>query len=233
MKNAYIFCAAILCMPMTGYSISIPLGEETRAAARADGALRIGVVDMELIFREFPETRRGRQDLEKEIQHVQKEITEREKEIAQLEQEVEEMKSVQDTTGSMPGMNKTEENEESSDDNEAVTESDQNQKSEENSEEKEKREQQDTKDFVKLLNEKESLLKEKKKELTEFTEKSKVNILAFEERKSKEILDKLYRFLSEIAKEENIDIILDKSYVLYGKPAVDVTEKLRRRLSGN
>lgn len=53
-----------------------------------------------------------------------------------------------------------------------------------------------------------------------------------EETRSLQILGKLYNAMVQLAEENNISLIVDKSSILYGQQAIDLTEKLSRRIRG-
>lgn len=222
MKNLILFLALVFMMYGYSYGIRIPLEGGTGTAVQGSGAVRIGMVDIEMIFREFPETRRGKGELEKEINAAQIKIEEKETEIEALQKEVDEMNAVKDKTGNLPGMalQQTTTDQALTEGTTVFQEPDTKSKEE------------DQKDFEKLHKSKTELLTKKKEELERFKKESELNLLAFEERRSKEILEKLYRNLEKIAREEGLDIVLDKNYVLYGQPVIDLTEKLKKRLAG-
>lgn len=217
-----MFVLSMVCM-LAGYSygIRIPL-EGGAGGAVSGGAVRIGMVDIEMIFREFPETRRGKGDLEKEINAAQVQIEEKEADIEELQKEVDEMNAAKDKTGNLPGMTLQQ----------GATAPALAEGTTAQAVPDPKAKEKDEKDFVKLLSSKNELLAKKKEELAAFKKESEMNLLAFEERRSREILDKLYRTLEQIAREEGLDIVLDKNNVLYGQPVVDLTEKLKKRLAG-
>ena len=57
-------------------------------------------------------------------------------------------------------------------------------------------------------------------------------LLDVEGRKTDQVLAKLYRAISEVAKREAVSVVIDKSATLYGHPAVDLTDKILRQLRG-
>ncbi|MFH1379266.1 MAG: OmpH family outer membrane protein [bacterium] len=229
----------MICLINTaGYGLSIPLEGGAGTSQSPAGSMRIGMVDMELIFREFPETRRGQQDLEKEISNAQVKINTKQQEIDALQKEVDEMQSVENETGQLPGMmqpgSQTDEFEvDSSTDTIEITDINNEEETVQNSKNENKSNDGDEQDFKKLLAGKTEEIIKLTDELEKFRKDSEVNLLQFEERKSREILEKLYRILEQIAQEEKLDIILDKNYVLYGRPAVDLTGRLKGRLAGD
>jgi Skp family chaperone for outer membrane proteins len=57
-------------------------------------------------------------------------------------------------------------------------------------------------------------------------------LLDAEGRKTDQVLAKLYRAISEVAKREGVSVVVDKSATLYGHPAVDLTDKVLKQLRG-
>ncbi len=58
------------------------------------------------------------------------------------------------------------------------------------------------------------------------------NLLDAEGRKTDQVLARLYRAISEVAKREGVSVVVDKSATLYGHPAVDLTDKILKQLNG-
>lgn len=58
------------------------------------------------------------------------------------------------------------------------------------------------------------------------------NLLDAEGRKTDLVLARLYRAVSEVAKREGVSVVVDKSAILYGHPAVDLTDKILKQLRG-
>lgn len=57
-------------------------------------------------------------------------------------------------------------------------------------------------------------------------------LLDAEGRKTDQVLARLYRAISEVAKREGVSVVVDKSSTLYGHPAVDLTDKVLKQLRG-
>ncbi len=57
-------------------------------------------------------------------------------------------------------------------------------------------------------------------------------LLDAEGRKTDQVLARLYRAISEVARREGVSVVVDKSATLYGHPAVDLTEKILKQLRG-
>ncbi len=58
------------------------------------------------------------------------------------------------------------------------------------------------------------------------------DLLDAEGRKTDQVLARLYRAISEVAKREGISVVVDKSATIYGHPTVDLTEKILKQLQG-
>ncbi len=58
------------------------------------------------------------------------------------------------------------------------------------------------------------------------------SLLDAEGRKTDQVLARLYRAISEVAKREGVSVVVDKSATLYGHPAVDLTDKILKQLRG-
>jgi Skp family chaperone for outer membrane proteins len=58
------------------------------------------------------------------------------------------------------------------------------------------------------------------------------SLLDAEGRKADQVLARLYRAISEVARREGVSVVVDKSATLYGHPAVDLTEKILKQLRG-
>ncbi len=58
------------------------------------------------------------------------------------------------------------------------------------------------------------------------------SLLDAEGRKTDQVLARLYRAISEVAKREGVSVVVDKSATLYGHPAVDLTDKILKQLQG-
>jgi len=55
-------------------------------------------------------------------------------------------------------------------------------------------------------------------------------LLDVESRKTDQVLARLYRAITEIAHREGVSVVVDKTTILYGHPAVDLTDKVLQHL---
>lgn len=55
-------------------------------------------------------------------------------------------------------------------------------------------------------------------------------LIDIESRKTDQVLARLYRVISEVARQEGVSIVVDKSAILYGHQGVDLTDKVLKAL---
>ncbi|MBL0350812.1 MAG: OmpH family outer membrane protein [Elusimicrobia bacterium] len=186
-------------------SLEIPLKRGTNQATR------VGFVDMDKIFREYPETQKARADYYKALEKRRSELASREKELASL-----------DGPGPVGGTSTPP----------AVS----------------------TGLFSLPLEltppaastgtaavappappdpeEREAERRQKREEIAAARASAARELKELEEKKSVQILGALYKTLVQLAQEKGVDLVVDKSAILYGQSAIDLTEPLARRLRG-
>lgn len=70
----------------------------------------------------------------------------------------------------------------------------------------------------------------KESELTQEHDEADKGLLDVESRKTDRVLASLYRAVSEVARREGVSVVIDKTTILYGHPAVDLTDKVLKYL---
>jgi Skp family chaperone for outer membrane proteins len=75
-------------------------------------------------------------------------------------------------------------------------------------------------------------IEKKKLEMSGIKKKHRVELEKLEANQSEMVIADLDQVIEEVAKEENLTVILDKSNILYGKTVKNVTDKVRQRLRG-
>jgi Skp family chaperone for outer membrane proteins len=70
----------------------------------------------------------------------------------------------------------------------------------------------------------------KEVELTREREEADHGLLDVENRKTDQVLARLYRALTEVARREGVSVVVDKTTILYGHKAVDLTDKVLKYL---
>ncbi len=83
--------------------------------------------------------------------------------------------------------------------------------------------QKDISEIEKTISEKRNLLKEKQKEMESELDK-------YKEKSEAEIFASLYEIISEVAVEEKLNIVIEKSGILYGIPEIDITDKIIKHI---
>jgi Skp family chaperone for outer membrane proteins len=77
---------------------------------------------------------------------------------------------------------------------------------------------------------KEEDLKAREDELRAFQKQSERELLEYESHRSELLLGRIYTALKELAVKEEVSVIVDKRNILYGQNAVDLTDKLLKKL---
>ena len=70
----------------------------------------------------------------------------------------------------------------------------------------------------------------KEGELTSERDEADRGLLDVESRKTDQVLARLYRAITEVARREGVSVVVDKTTILYGHPAVDITDKVLKHL---
>jgi len=69
-------------------------------------------------------------------------------------------------------------------------------------------------------------------ELDDLRKQSERDLATFQNQQSQIILGKIYQALRDLAQEEQVTLVVDKSSILYGDTAIDLTDKLQNRVRG-
>lgn len=204
MKRQLILIAASLALSAHGFSLEIPLSGVTSSGGQ--GAANIGYVDLDLIFRVYPQTKAAKEDYAKQLKKKREQLAEKEKELQNIQSRLSVLES---TLKDMPGTAPTSET--APDSTEAATPAARESQSQ-------------------LAMKKE--LEDKKSEYEELRKQASADLATFESQQSQMILGKIYQALRDVAEEEQVSIVVDKSAILYGAAAIDLTERLQQRVRG-
>ena len=209
------FLAGLLFLAgLTVWGVEIPVRR-----GGASGAA-VGYVDMELVFREYPEAKKAREEYQKEVVRHKGELADRERALADLKREIEALKATPLPTPAVEPSSTTTESptpdvSTATVESPVVTASTATAAS-----------------VAEGLKRREEQLLKREKELEEARESSAKALRAFEATRSKTILGRLYKALVELAEERGIRLVVDKSAILYGQNTIDLTEALNRRVRG-
>jgi len=76
-------------------------------------------------------------------------------------------------------------------------------------------------------------LDRKEEELKRERQEADKGLIDVEGRKTDQVLARLYRAINEVSHKEGVSVVVDKSTILYGHPAVDLTDKVLKYLKGS
>lgn len=250
------FFGSLLCLASAlSWSLEIPVRRGGPSGSS------VGYVDMELVFREYPEARKAREEYQKEVVRHKGELAERERALEDLKREIEALKG---TTPSVPGVDRSSAPADSASPVVARSSAAVDTLSPVASTpsiaipdlstgtaplpstgfpspEVQAPEATSTPPAVSTVTaasvaegislREEQLLK-RQKELEEARASSAQSLRTFEASRAKTILGRLYKALVELANERGISLVVDKSAILYGQNTIDLTEALNRRVRG-
>jgi Skp family chaperone for outer membrane proteins len=182
-------------------ALEIPVENISTTAGTA-----VGFVDMEKIFQEFPETEHAKVEYFEDIEKKRLALLDKELEIKNLKDRIDALKKSIDTGTSAAAAGISP----STGTINAVAASAQ--------------------DAAATLILRQQELDEKEKGLETERLKIEQDLVDEERHRSQAILGHIYVVLQELAEEAQVNVVVDKSSILYGTAQVDLTEKLRERL---
>ena len=166
---------------------------------------KIAYVDMERIFQVFPQTKYAKEDYAKRLRKMREHIDEKERELEEIQSRI----SVLETT--FRDLEKD------------IQESTSTVAGEED---------------LSPISSPDSILalkddlEKKKTELEEEKKRSMSDLNKFEKQQSQMILGKIYLALKDLAQEQQVTLVVDKSSILFGAANIDLTEALQKRVRG-
>ena len=80
------------------------------------------------------------------------------------------------------------------------------------------------------LAEKSRALQDKEAEFKTYQAQVEKNLLELEDKKTEILLGKIYRAVQEVAREEGVSVVIDRSQILFGHQAMDLTDKVLKKL---
>lgn len=182
--------------------------------------IRVGVIDMDKIIDEHPFVRKTQQDIlifrenkNAEIATLEKEIESLLKQKLIIATEIEQLKTQLNTI----------EKSSSTDNVETSTSNIQLNQQIHSLMSTIETKQKNLDELNRIIEEKNALIKQKKQEIE--TEVEKMKQIA-----ETTTYAELYKLIQQIAKQEGLNIIINKSGILYGEPELDITEKLIKKL---
>jgi Skp family chaperone for outer membrane proteins len=219
-----LFTTFLLTLSHPLFNIEIPTKDIT--------VIRIGVVDMNKVLNEYPLTQKLQQDIDNfkqnkmaEIVSIEKEIEELMKQKLVINTEIEQLKTqlaqigVSATTSTIISSESISSTEFIQSSTTVVAQSEQVEQIKKNIEDKQKNLQQ----IEQEINTKKQIVKQKQTEIESEIEKMKQKTEA-------EIYAELYKIIKQIAQQEGLNVVIDKSGILYGEPEIDITDKVLKKI---
>ncbi|MBI5201512.1 MAG: OmpH family outer membrane protein [Elusimicrobia bacterium] len=80
------------------------------------------------------------------------------------------------------------------------------------------------------LAERSKVLQDKDAEFKVYQGQVEKNLLELEEKKTEILLGKIYRAVQEVARDEGVSVVVDRSQILFGHQAMDLTDKVIKKL---
>jgi len=208
----------LLTVLLTAVTVSSVVGLELNVMDAS--VIRVGVVDMDEVMASLPRTQRAERDyvqlketrrkeialMEDELDELIKKRISLQTEIEQLETQLKQLKTTRRVTVSTDAV-------------EVSSPTPQIQQIESSIQSKQK----NLEELNKAIEDQRHKIQKKKRDVEEELRK-------FKEKEEALILAELYEVIKEIAEKENLNVVIDKSGILYGVPEVDITEKVLKFL---
>jgi Skp family chaperone for outer membrane proteins len=196
-----------VCAPLR--ALDIPLSGET---GTGKGGASIGYVDMDKIFQIFPQTQAAKEDYMKQLQKKKDQLAAKESELADIQNRVSVLESTLKQNPSAPPVATSSGTVSST--STAPSTADALAGASQN--------------LVKMKKD----LDDRKAELEDLRKQAQSDLSTYQTQQSQIILGKIYEALREVALEQQVNVVVDKSSILYGDATIDLTDKLQQRVRG-
>lgn len=183
------------------------------------GGVTIAYVDMETIFREFPETAKAKEEYYRMLNEQRTALADKEKQLADLREQLAVLKSTLEQAQT-PAVTPVTSTDTAAAQVSTVTVSGLEISTAALSA------------MADSVAQRERLLQEQETALLQEQRRTAEELKQLEKRRALQIYGKLYKALTQLADEEGISLVVDKSSILYGQTAMDLTERLSRRVRG-
>ncbi len=206
-----IHCMIVLALSASFFAgascaLDIPLAGVAEAS-RGGGA--IGYVDMDKIFQIYPQTQAAKEDYAKQLKKKREQLAEKEAALAEIQTRAAVLESTLKQGAPSPSTIAVDSTTATTGPTEDPLAS-----------------------AAQSLATMKRQLDDKKAEMEELRKQSAADLAAFESQQSQLILGKIYQALRDVANEEQVTVVVDKSSILYGDASIDLTDKLQQRVRG-
>lgn len=202
-KILAFICAFFGCSSV-GHAIDIPLS----GGFDGDSQGKIGYVDMDLIFQVYPQTRYAKEDYAKQLKVKREELESKEKELQGIRERIAVIEST--LKGAVLPDQPVDTSTDSIDGSDQIPAG--------------------TKPTS--VGDMRAELRQKEAEYEEARQRAVKDLAAFESLQSQKILGNIYQALKDLAEEEQITLVVDKSSILYGSATIDLTDRLQEKVRG-
>jgi Skp family chaperone for outer membrane proteins len=209
-RTPYGLVAAFLFVAAGAVALEIPLKQSFGEGAGTS----IAYVDMETIFQQFPETAKAKEQYYQQVADRRETLAQKEKELVDLREQLSVLRSTLEASQSAPST------EQAVSESTAVTVSGLNVSTA------------SLAAVAQSLTQREQLLQEKEASLKREQLQAVEELKRLEEQRTLQIYGKLYNALVQLAEEQGVSLIVDKTSILYGQKALDLTDRLSRRVRG-
>jgi len=188
---------------VNAWSLEIPL---SGTQGNETGGGRIGFIDMERIFQTYPQTKDAKEDYMKKRDKMREDLTAKERNLEEVKQKLAVLEAT--ILGLKNTGNESTSNSTAPANGEAV--------------------QSNPENITQMKKDLETL----QAEYETARQTAEDDLAAFEKKQTQIILGKIYEALQELAEDEQVTLVVDKSSILYGAADIDLTEKLQKRVRG-
>ncbi len=214
LQTLFMGLTAVLVLTPVSSALDIPL---TGGGTGDTVGMKIGYVDMEKIFQLYPKTQDAKVDYSKQLKAKRAELAAREIELNQVKSKITVLEATLKNSPVPLGKSDVADGTTPPVGSDEAVDPDM-----ENLEAKEPA------SIAALKKE----LEDKMADFEEQKKRAQDDLFAFERRQSQTILGTIYQALRDLADEEQVTIVVDKSSILYGDANIDLTDKLQSKVRG-
>jgi Skp family chaperone for outer membrane proteins len=225
MIKSLVLFVVVLGGASATYGLEIPL-----KGASGQGGVAVGYVDMEAIFQEYPETKRAKNEYYRDLAKRREALAQRERDLEDLRQRLGVLRQTLGEGSAGPSAVSTAPAAGLSTGTAPVSGLPAGAEAAPAGEPALSTASVAAGQGDLLARERE--LTEKEAQLLQARTEAAKALRDFEEKRSLQILGKLYNELVKLAEESGVSLVVDKSSILYGHNAIDLTDRLRRRIRG-
>jgi len=208
-KSFIWFLGLTLLRAAAVHALDIPLS----GGSESGGGLKIGYVDMDRIFQVYPQTQAAKEDYAKQLKKKREQLSAKEAELHDVEGRISILEATlkQGSAAPAPPSVPAAPAVSTGTVDPALD---------------------PTANVAQSIGKMKDDLEARKSELEELKKQATADLAAFESQQSQLILGKIYQALRDVAVEEQVAVVVDKSSILYGDASIDLTEKLQERVRG-